>query len=385
MLETSEVLNASILIVDDQEVNVMLLKQMLRNAGYQRVTSTMDPRTVCPLYLEHRYDLILLDLQMPEMDGFQVIEGLKEIETAGYLPVLVITAQPGHKLRALQAGAKDFVSKPFDLIEVQTRIHNMLEVRLLYQKLGNYNKVLEQTVQERTAELRESEARFKSFTQLSSDWYWEQDPKGNFTSVSGPVFEMLGIEADDLLGTSGKTGGSWNAAERALLSENIASRRPFLDFVYSRSNADGTTQYLQVSGEPMFDLASRFTGYRGIGMDVTERMRPDQQQVRFRSAIDTMDQGVCLVDRASMRIIDANFAACSMFGYSRQQLLALDVQQLCMADNLATLFDGLSAQSRAETGQLRREDGSQFDASVVWRRLPLAGPGIFAGVISAPG
>lgn len=275
MLEKSEILNANILIVDDQETNVQLLEKMLSNAGYSRITSTMDPRAVCALHAAHHYDLILLDLQMPEMDGFQVIEGLKKVETGGYLPVLVITAQPDHKLRALQAGAKDFVSKPFDLIEVQTRIHNMLEVRLLYQKLDHYNKVLEQTVQERTAELRASEARFKSFTELSSDWYWEQDPQGNFTEVSGPVLEMLGIEADDVPGSAGnESAGRWNAAEREQLDANIANRRPFIDFVYSRSNADGTMQYLLVSGEPMFDSASRFIGYRGIGKDVTESMRP---------------------------------------------------------------------------------------------------------------
>jgi PAS domain S-box-containing protein len=159
------------------------------------------------------------------------------------------------------------------LIEVQTRIHNMLEVRLLYRRLDNYNKVLEQTVQERTAELRESEARFKSFTELSSDWYWEQDAQGKFTKVSGPVFEMLGIEADGILGESGAVLAGWNADEHALLAANIAARRPFLDFIYSRRNAEGAMQYLQVSGEPMFDSASRFIGYRGIGMDVTDRMR----------------------------------------------------------------------------------------------------------------
>lgn len=273
MLEASEILNASILIVDDQEANVMLLERMMRNAGYQRITSTRDPRTVCALHSEHRYDLILLDLQMPEMDGFQVMEALKDVETSGYLPVLVITAQPGHKLRALQAGAKDFVSKPFDLVEVQTRIHNMLEVRLLYQKLDNYNKVLEQTVLERTAELRESEARFKSFTELSSDWYWEQDAEGKFTKVSGPVHEMLGIAVHDTLGAPDTMLSGWNVEERALLDANIAARRPFLDFVYSRIKPDGTTQYLQVSGEPMFDSSSRFIGYRGIGSDISDRMR----------------------------------------------------------------------------------------------------------------
>ena len=143
MISKQDILNANILIVDDQEANVLLLEQMLREAGYQCITSTMDPHVVCALHLTHHYDLILLDLQMPGMDGFQVMEGLKENEREGYLPVLVITAQPGHKLRALAAGAKDFISKPFDLIEVQTRIRNMLEVRLLYKKLENYNKTLD--------------------------------------------------------------------------------------------------------------------------------------------------------------------------------------------------------------------------------------------------
>ncbi|MGZ3237138.1 MAG: response regulator, partial [Burkholderiaceae bacterium] len=206
------------------------------------------------------------------MDGFEVIEALKKIETGGYVPVLVITAQPGHKLRALQAGAKDFVSKPFDFVEVQTRIHNMLEVRLLYKRLDNYNKVLEQTVLERTTELRASEARFKSFTELSSDWYWEQDALGHFTQVSGPAFEMLGIEQGDLMNAGNTALNGWNPEERAQLDANIASRRPFLDFVFSRSKTGGAKQYYQVSGEPMFDTESRFIGYRGIGMDVTHRM-----------------------------------------------------------------------------------------------------------------
>ena len=266
MLQATEILNASILIVDDQEANVMLLEQVLRNAGYTRITSTMDPQAVRALHQQHRYDLILLDLQMPEMDGFEVMEGLRDIEAGSYLPVLVITAQPGHKLRALQAGAKDFVSKPFDLVEVKTRIHNMLEVRLLYQKLAEYNKSLEQMVEERTAELRESEARFQRFTDLSSDWYWEQDAQGNLTRFSGPVAEMLGIGSEE-------EPQRWNAAERALLDAKIAAREPFLDFIYSRANGDGSTQYLQVSGEPMFDNGSRFIGYRGIGLDVTERLR----------------------------------------------------------------------------------------------------------------
>ena len=143
MVSAPDILNASILIVDDQESNISLLEQLLGEAGYTHVATTMNPQEVCALHRKNRYDLILLDLQMPGMDGFQVMEDLKQIETNGYLPVLVLTAQPGHKLRALQAGAKDFISKPFDLVEVKTRIHNMLEVRLLHEAARNHNKMLE--------------------------------------------------------------------------------------------------------------------------------------------------------------------------------------------------------------------------------------------------
>jgi PAS domain S-box-containing protein len=276
MINEQEIQGASILIVDDQPSNVMLLEEMLRGAGYGCIATTTDPYAVCELHRKHRYDLILLDLQMPGMDGFQVMEALKEIETHSYLPVLVITAQPAHKLRALAAGAKDFVAKPFDLVEVQTRIHNMLEVRLLYKKLDNYNKELEQTVLERTEELRISEARFRRLTELSSDWYWEQDENGQFTKIFGPVFEMLGIQIDDTLGqTRDDQGAGWVESERATLEANLAARKPFLDFVYSRAQPDGSQQYLMVSGEPMFDSSGRFTGYRGIGKDVTETMTSD--------------------------------------------------------------------------------------------------------------
>jgi adenylate cyclase len=151
MISSSDILHGRILIVDDQPANVLLLGQTLRGAGYTSVASTMIPDEVCELHLKNRYDLILLDLQMPGMDGFQVMENLKKIEAGGYLPVLVITAQPDHKLRALIAGAKDFVSKPLDLAEVLVRVHNMLEVRLLHRETQKlYDRVVaEQKVSER--------------------------------------------------------------------------------------------------------------------------------------------------------------------------------------------------------------------------------------------
>lgn len=151
MISPTDILQGKILIVDDQEVNVVLLEKVLRGAGYVSIASTTDPGKVCELHLLNRYDLILLDLQMPGMDGFQVMENLKELETGGYLPVLVVTALPEHKLRALRAGARDFVSKPIDVSEVLIRVHNMLEVRLLHLETKRlYDRVVsEQKVSER--------------------------------------------------------------------------------------------------------------------------------------------------------------------------------------------------------------------------------------------
>jgi PAS domain S-box-containing protein len=270
MINAQDILAARILVIDDQSANVMLLTRMLDEVGYHNVTATMNPIEVCALHRKHRYDLILLDLQMPGMDGFQVMEGLKTNAADGYLPVIVLTAQPGHKLRALQAGAKDFISKPFDLVEVKTRIHNMIEVRLLYRQLENFNAVLEQTVQERTAELRESEARYRSLTELATDWYWEQDESGSFTKVSGPVLDMLGIRVDTLMGNACLTPtGGWDETQRQALQVKIRARQPFLDFSLSRANPDGSHQQFRVSGEPMFNAACRFLGYRGIGVEIT--------------------------------------------------------------------------------------------------------------------
>src|SRR6202022_4871438 len=147
MVRSADILNARILVVDDKQANVRLMEGMLRVAGYASIESTTDPNAVCDFHRKNRYSLILLDLQMPGMDGFQVMKGLKEIEEDGYLPVLVITAQPDHKLRALEAGAKDFVSKPFDMAELRARVHNILEVRLLHVEAKTYSKVLEENAE----------------------------------------------------------------------------------------------------------------------------------------------------------------------------------------------------------------------------------------------
>ena len=146
-----------ILIVDDNPANVQLLEMMLYIAGYTNVRSTTDPTEVKGLHQKWSFDVILLDIKMPELDGFGVMEQLAEIDAEDYLPVLVITAQQEQetRLKALEWGAKDFVTKPFDKSEVLHRIANMMEVRALYNERKRQAEILEAKVRERTRELND--------------------------------------------------------------------------------------------------------------------------------------------------------------------------------------------------------------------------------------
>ncbi len=271
----ADMLGASLLIVDDQASNVALLEQMLAQAGYKHVNSSMNPFEVRALHRRHRFDLILLDMQMPGMDGFAVIEGLRANNADSYASVLVATAHLAQSLRAPQAGARDFIGTPFDLIEVKARIRTLLEVRLLYKKLERNAEDLKATVRARTAGLRDGEAHYRSLTELATDWYREQDEEGSFTKVSGsvlersgPVLELLDIRVGTLADSqAAASANGWNEAERELLQFIITARKPFLDFALNRLNPDASEQQFEVSGEPMFDEGCRFIGYRGVGVE----------------------------------------------------------------------------------------------------------------------
>jgi putative two-component system response regulator len=156
--------SARILIVDDNPMNVTLLRSLLERDGYADVTGVTDPREVAPLYRNADFDLILLDIRMPHLSGFDVMAELRKVDPDSYLPILVLTAQSDRKtlIRALELGAKDFVEKPFDPAEVMNRIANMLEVRMLYNERRRQNEILEAKVRERTAELDQRNRELES-------------------------------------------------------------------------------------------------------------------------------------------------------------------------------------------------------------------------------
>ncbi|GAC1428785.1 MAG: hypothetical protein NVSMB6_28440 [Burkholderiaceae bacterium] len=144
MINRAEIRNAKLLVVDDNHDNVELLLAILGQAGYTNVSTTTTSTEVAALHAEHDYDLILLDMQMPDLHGLEVIQALRRVEQSAYVPVIALTANVSYKIAALQAGARDFIAKPFDLVEIQHRIHNLLEVRLLYKKVAEQGRIQQQ-------------------------------------------------------------------------------------------------------------------------------------------------------------------------------------------------------------------------------------------------
>jgi putative two-component system response regulator len=183
--------HARILIVDDEEQNVALLRRMLERAGFGRVESTVDARQVADLYVRFRPDLILLDLHMPHMDGLAVLDQLNQIAEASYLPILMLTGDlsQGAKREALSRGAKDFVSKPFHTDEVLLRISTLLETRFLYLQIQSQNQMLEAKVRERTRELEA--AQIEIIERLARAAEFRDDNTGHHTERVGQMAALL--------------------------------------------------------------------------------------------------------------------------------------------------------------------------------------------------
>lgn len=341
---TVEIHQASILIVDDLRANVQLLEQMLAAAGYTRVTSTMKPEEVPALHLKNSYDLILLDLEMPVMDGFQVMENLKASAADDYLPVIVLTAQPGHKLRALAAGAKDFISKPFDLVEAKTRIHNLLEVRLLYRKLANYNNELEATVADRhgrIVRLRRAQdhmrhdAASKQLALLNAlpAHIALLDAQGRITSVNqawrdfahanqlqapacGVGLSYLDI-CDNTRGDTATEARQVAAGIRSVLAGAVSS----VSLEYACHSATEKRWFL-VAVTPLADQSP--SGAVVMHLNITERKQDEQ---KFKDLLEAAPDAMVIIS-GDEKIELVNAQAVKLFGWGREELLGKKIDML---------------------------------------------------------
>ena len=284
MISPTDIRRAHILVVDDEPVNVQLLEFLLKTSGYENVASTTDPRQVASLHLQHRYDLIILDLQMPHMDGFHVMEALKPMERESWLPVLVVTAEPDKKLAALEAGARDFIGKPFDTVEVLTRIRNLLEVRLFHKESQDYGARMERTVRERTAELQ----RFRGAMDATTDAIFLVDARTMaMVDVSDGACRMLGFSREALLRIDPVALG---LAERAQLERyadpaSTSREHDIVETELLRSDGQGA-----VPVEISWQLQQQDNSHRiliAVARDVSERLQA-AQRLKHMSNYDSL-------------------------------------------------------------------------------------------------
>jgi putative two-component system response regulator len=252
---------ARILIVDDQETNLRLLSQILKQAGYRQIERTTDPHRALPLFMEFAPDLVLTDLQMPGMDGFEVIAAIRQQITEGvYLPIMMLTADLSceTKLKALSAGAHDFLSKPFDVTEVWLRIKNLLQTRLLYLEVQRQNEQLEERVRERTRQL---EAAYgETLERLARAAEYRDDNTGQHTQrvgyLSARVAQALGLPAEEvdlirraaLLHDVGKIG----VPDRILLKPDRLTPEEYQEM---KMHAVFGARLLEKSAAPLLQLA----------------------------------------------------------------------------------------------------------------------------------
>jgi signal transduction histidine kinase len=242
-ISEATVLHGKILIVDDHEENVKLLDKILRSAGYVSVASTINPLEVCELHAKNRYDLILLDLKMLDMDGYAVMDGLKEIEANNYLPVLVITAHKDNEIQALKAGARDFISKPFEVAEVLARAHNLLEVGMLFKELQNKENAAEaatlaksQFLANMSHELRTPLNAIIGYSEILAEDAAEtadQQSLNDLEKIQGAGRHLLSL-INDILDLSKVEAGKMELATevvkvREMIDEVVATMRPAIE------------------------------------------------------------------------------------------------------------------------------------------------------------
>lgn len=273
MISQADIRRARILVVDDQQVNVQLLEYLLKTTGYDYVDTCTDPQQVATLHREKHYDLIILDLHMPGMDGFQVMEQLKPVERGAWLPVLVVTAEPDKKLAALKAGARDFISKPFDTVEVMARIRNLLEVRLLHRESAEYGARMEQEVEQRTAEL----ARFRGAMDATADAIFLIDAAVmSMVDVSDGACRMLGFSREALLRIDPVALGlaTRDQLQRLLRGDGPAHEHDVVETELLRADGQGAVP-VEIGWQKLQDGDSHML--IAVARDISERIHAQQR------------------------------------------------------------------------------------------------------------
>ncbi|MGF1615229.1 MAG: EAL domain-containing protein [Gammaproteobacteria bacterium] len=298
----TDAVGARILVVDDRPTNRAVLKAVLRPPLYH-VSEASGGRQALELVANNVFDLIILDLLMPDLNGLEVLRAVRKDHSASSLPIIMVTVKDEGSgvVEALESGANDYISRPIDFPVLFARIQAQLSRKRMEDALRDAHEDLERRIEARTAELvhinqtlkaeinerkraedalRASEERFRDFAETGADWFWEMGSDLRFTYLAGRYFETLGLEVSEVLGrTRAEVHAGWIADTEAWEDHcrNLQARCAFSDLEFTWVRPDGKEKVLRISGKPVFHPDGTFLGYRGADRDITETHRLAQQ------------------------------------------------------------------------------------------------------------
>jgi len=422
-----------ILIVEDSPVQSELLRRALEGAGY-KVIAARDGAEGLALAKANKPAAVVSDINMPVMDGYAMCHAIRGDADVKFTPVILLTmlSDPVDVIRGVNAGADAYLTKPYNIPSLISRIELLLdyppappppverrkvEVRLegetylvdahgprilnllisTYENavlqnrelaatqhaLEDLNEHLEQKVTEKTAALRASEMRFRSLAEMSSDFYWETDAEHRLKARETAIAKssmVAGFDQGAQIGNRrweipylSPDEAGWRA-HRALLDAHL----PFRNFEISRRGIDGSERHLSISGDPVFDAAGAFEGYRGVGTDITERKRSKQALALFRNLVDRSSDAIEVVEPETMNFLDANLTACEVLGYSRDELMSMRVPDIDPGMDPPAIESMkqqlLESDSMNIESLHRRKDGSSFPVEVHIKQIQLERP-----------
>ena len=383
-----------LLIVEDHEENRNLLKMLLAANGY-RVTAAGNGLEALAAARRDPPDAIVSDVLMPNMDGFALCRAWMQDATLKPIPFIFYSAtyvRPDDERFAMALGAVRYLIKPLEaevflaelravlqqwtgrpaplpVVPLDDAAAHVLHESALARKLEDKIAQLEAAKRK----LEESEARFRSLTAMSSDFYWESDATHRLTQRASAVKKLstvsvfergaqIGDRRWDIPHLSPDAAG-W-AAHRAVLVAHL----PFREFELSRLGTDGNERFISISGDPVFDVSGAFTGYRGVGTDVTERKKSEEGLKLFRALVDQSNDAIEVIDPNTFRFLDVNQKGCLDLGYSREEMLSLTVFDIDSTFDRSTSMEMVQGLRKLGAiiieGRHRRKDGSEFPVEV---------------------
>ena len=358
---------AKILIVDDEEMTAQVLADILRTDGYVSIEATTDPRDALSRYSAFQPDLVVLDWKMPHITGAQVLRQIRSVCAAqSYLPIIVVTAdvRPESRNEALGNGATDFVTKPYDPLEILLRVRNLLETRFLHLRISVKQTELEARLLE-TRRLATAIANVSSGVVISDP----NQPDNPVIYANPGFYALTGYTADEVLGRNCRflQGPGTDPAAVAGMREAIARKKVFAGKLLNYRK-DGTTFWNRLTVNPIFDEQQRLINFVGIQTDVTEQQQAEES-VRFQAHIlDSIGEAVVATDPAG-KILYTNRFAQSLYGWDGEQIIGRDV-----VDTFTPRPSREQGARRMEllgrgeiwsgTFPVKRRDGTTFEAEV---------------------